>query len=392
MKLTRQLFIMAILVTAGCSPRPKAETAAGSYYTCSMHPQIHEEQPGTCPICHMDLILVKSTQTAADEISLNDAQIELGNIVADTILQGQLKQQIILTATVNADQTRRTNIAAKVKGRIDRLYVRNAGDFVKKGQPLYAIYSEELNNSKQEYRSAIERKAKLDSGIIDFDRLIESARMRLQLWGMTDAQIAELASSQPTSLLTTYYSPATGYVEDLPILEGQYVEEGSMIAGIIDLSTLWVEAQVYASQLPYIHNQDQVAISFPDLPGKKLEGRISFVNPEINSGSRIELARVVIPGDEALQPGMPAYLTVTSKENKSLMLPSDAVLRDQEGAVVWVRTDSNLFKRKKVETGIDDGVQVAINSGLQDNDVVVLSGAYLLNSEFIFKKGASTKE
>ena len=152
MKLFRSLLVIILLFSASCKEKKQAKAnMQDNYYTCSMHPQVMQDKPGVCPICHMDLIVVKKTQTAMDEIQLNDEQMQLGNIVADTIHQGILGDKLVLTATLNADETKVNSVNARIGGRVDRLYFKSAGDFVSKGAHLYDLYSEELNNAKQEY-------------------------------------------------------------------------------------------------------------------------------------------------------------------------------------------------------------------------------------------------
>jgi Cu(I)/Ag(I) efflux system membrane fusion protein len=169
------------------------------------------------------------------------------------------------------------------------------------------------------------------------------------------------------------------------------VSEGSTIVKLADLSSLWAEAQVYTSQLSAIDLKGIATVQFPDIPGKEWKGKIEFANPEIVSDSRLNLIRVSIPNPNGLlKPGMPAYVSIKSKELNTLTLPSDAVLRDGKMNVVWVQSGKNRYKMKMVQTGLESGDRLEIKSGLQNGDVVVTRGAYLLNSEFVFKKGGNT--
>ncbi|HQV05933.1 MAG: efflux RND transporter periplasmic adaptor subunit [Chitinophagaceae bacterium] len=384
------LFITVLLVFTACKSKKSTLANKDEYYTCSMHPQIMQDKPGTCPICHMDLIVVKKTSTAADEIMLNDEQIRLGNIQTDTIRNGMIGDKVILTATLNTDESKANSINARIMGRIDRLYFKNMGDYVPKGAHLYDLYSEELNNAKQEYIAALEKQQTLDNSIIDFNRLVQSAKMKLLLWGMSEAQVNELGKTKKSSALTSFYSNESGYITELPVMEGQYVSEGSIIVKLANLSSLWAEAQVYTSQLSSIDLRGTATVQFPDIPGKEWKGKIEFENPEIVSDSRLNLVRVSIPNPNGLlKPGMPAYVTIKSKELNTLTLPSDAVLRDGKMNVVWIQSGKNSYKMKMVQTGMESGDRLEIKSGLQNGDVVVTSGAYLLNSEFIIKKGAN---
>lgn len=378
-----------LFVLASCKSKKTTTVNKDEYYTCSMHPQIMQDKPGTCPICHMDLIVVKKTNTAADEILLNDEQIRLGNIQTDTIRNGMIGDKMILTATLNTNETKVNSINAHIMGRIDRLYFKNMGDYVSKGAHLYDLYSEELNNAKQEYIAAVEKQKSLDNSIIDFNRLVQSAKTKLLLWGMSEAQVSELTKSKKASPLTSFYSIESGYITELPVMEGQYVSEGSTIVKLADLSSLWAEAQVYTSQLSAIDLKGTAIVQFPDKPGKEWKGKIEFANPEIVSDSRLNLVRVSIPNPGGLiKPGMPVYVIIKSKELNTLTLPSDAVLRDGKMNIVWVQSGKNSYKMKMVQTGLESGDRLEIKSGLQNGDVVVMSGAYLLQSEFVFKKGS----
>ena len=330
-----------------------------------------------------------SSNLAADEIELSDQQIQLGNILTDTIRNGTVDNQILLTATLNFDQTKITAISSRVMGRIEKLYFKNIGDYVSNGTPLFDLYSEELNNAKQEYLLALERKSDLENSIIDFGQLVQSANNKLKLWGMSESQITGLEKSKNASPLTTFYSTASGYITALNAQEGSYIMEGGPIVQLADLSTLWVEAQVYNSQLWQLNRNAIAVVTIPELPGLEMKGKIEFINPEINPNSRINLVRISVPNNHHLKPGMPAYVSVKSPPRSGLTLPVDAVIRNGNGTAVWARVGDNLFKYKMVFTGRESNELVEIIDGLNEGDVIVTSGAYLINSEYIFKKGAN---
>lgn len=386
------IILLSLFFTACTNKKAAVLSDPGVYYTCSMDPQIKENKPGKCPICKMDLTSAKKTTgSAMDEIELSEQQVQLGNISVDTIRNGSIGDQIVLTATVNFDQLKENAVSARVMGRVDKLYFKNVGDHVSKGAKLFDVYSEELNNAKQEYLLQLEKQKTLDNSIIDFSQLVEAAKNKLSLWGMSESQIQELIKNKKANPLTSMYSNASGYITAMDIKEGDYVQEGGTVVRLADLSTVWAEAQVYASQLSFIEKGGQAIVQFPDdMQGKKIKGRIEFINPEINPDTRINLIRVSIPNPgNQLKPGMPAYVIIKNSESKSLSLPTDAVIRDNKGASVWVQTSGHKFKYKMVEIGLESNDRVEIKSGLKDGDVVVISGAYLLNSEYIFKIGAN---
>jgi Cu(I)/Ag(I) efflux system membrane fusion protein len=383
---------IAMLVTSCKSKTGTTVTDPDVYYTCSMDPQVKENKPGKCPVCKMELTPAKksSTGTVTDEIELSEQQVQLGNIRMDTIRRGAIGDQTVLTATLNFDQLKENAVSSRVMGRIEKLYFKNIGDRVSKGAKLFDVYSEELNNAKQEYLLTLEKQKTLDNAVIDFSQLVQSAKNKLLLWGMSESQIHELAKNKKATPLTSFYSNAGGYIKTMDVKEGDYVMEGGTVVRLADLSTLWAEAQVYASQLSFIDKGDQAIVKFPDMQGKEVKGKIEFVNPEINTDTRINLVRVSIPNPgNHLKPGMSAYVVIKNHESKALSLPTDAVIRDNRGASVWVQVKGNKFKYKTVEIGLESNDRVEIKSGLKDGDVVVISGAYLLNSEYIFKIGSN---
>lgn len=362
------------------------------YYTCSMDPQVVESKPGKCPICKMPLTAVKKSKAQnEDELQLSDQQIQLGNISVDTIRSGNIGSQTILTAVLNFDQTKMSAISSRVMGRVEQLYFRNVGDYISNGDKLYDIYSEELNNAKQEYLLALERqKAFTGNDVIDFNSLVQSARNKLTLWGMSNAQITQLEQSGKANPSTTFYSTGNGYITVLNVQQGDFVMEGGTIVELADLSTLWAEAQVYTSQFAQFQQSASAIVRIPELGDEAINGKISFVNPEIVSESRINLIRVSIPNkNNKLKPGMSAYVYLSGSKRLSFTLPVDAVIRDSKGATVWIKTGKNTFKSKMVEVGAEADSRIEIRSGLLPGDLVVITGAYLLNSEYIFKKGTN---
>ena len=384
--------VIALFVFAGCKNKKETPKDPDTYYTCSMDPQVVEYKPGKCPICKMDLTPVKKKNgESKDELQLSEQQIQLGNIQTDTIRNGTIGDQIVLTATLNFDQMKTSSLSSRVMGRVEKLYYKNLGDYVKKGSPLYDLYSEDLNNAKQEYILALDKKKTFtNETVIDFDQLIQSAKNKLLLWGLNEAQVNELANTKKTTTTTTFYSTANGYITQLDIREGDYAMEGGTIVKLADLSALWAEAQVYTSQLAEVNSNSIATVLLPDFDNKEIKGKIEFVNPEINPDTRINLIRVSIPNQgNQLKPGMPAYVLLKSPQRQSLTLPIDAVLRDGKGATVWIQTSQNTFKSVMVQTGLESDERIEIKSGVAIGDVVVIRGAYLLQSEFIFKKGAN---
>ncbi|MEO8415009.1 MAG: efflux RND transporter periplasmic adaptor subunit [Ginsengibacter sp.] len=392
----RLLIVFCLLSVTFFSCKDKsiqtASTDTGMYYTCPMDPQVVESKPGICPICHMELLPAKKSveQKNDNELALSPEQMRLGNIKVDTIRNEFVGNHFVLTGILNFDQTKINTVSARLTGRIEKLFFKKIGDYVAQGTPLYEIYSEELNNAKQEYLLALQKRVNLGNSIINFDDVIAAAKNKLLLWGLSEQQIKNINSASIQNTRTTFYSTASGYVTELNLQEGDYVPEGGTIVKLAGLSTLWVEAQVYATQMAQINSEKDAMVEIPDFSGKKITGKISFENPELNAATRINLIRIRIPNENnQLKPGMAAYVTVEASGIDALALPLNAVLRDGKMAMVWLQTKQNSFKSVMVTTGIESGNMIEIKSGIHQNDVVVTSGAYLLQSEYIFRKGAN---
>jgi Cu(I)/Ag(I) efflux system membrane fusion protein len=381
-------------IASSCKQKPsqqQAKTKADVYYTCSMHPQIKEDKPGKCPICQMDLIAVpKSSMQANNEVHLNTQQIQLGNISVDTVKTSSIGDNQVLAGTLNFDQQKLLTVTARVEGRLEKLYVKQTGSYVHKGDKLYDLYSEQLNTAKQEYLTALEEQSTPGNTLVNYAALAESAKNKLLLWGMTAGQLSQLASDKITLPLTSFYSPADGYVTALNMQEGSYAMEGSPVIQLADLADLWAEAQVYTTEMNALSIADNIAVKIPGLNNLSIQGKAEFINPEINPLTRINLVRVTIPNNNnQLYPGMPVYIVANNRQRHGIVLPADAVLQNGKGASVWVQTKPGIYTVRMVQTGITSGNAIEIIWGLQAGDMVVISGAYLLNSEYIFENGAN---
>ena len=400
MKFFKLLYILPFLLMA-CSSKKKQETmtvlpADTVFYTCSMHPQVMLSKPGKCPVCGMELIVVhKQLSAVADELKLSDQQIQLANIKGDTLSKTLISEKTVLTATLNFNQMDVASINSRVMGRIERLYVKTTGSFINAGDKLYDLYSEDLNNAKQEYMLAWKKQQQMGTQGIDFKTLLQSARNKLLLWGLSADQITHLQENHAKELTTSFYSKTSGYITAVDIKEGDNIMEGAALFRTASLTTLWAEAQVYASQLAHIDMKGTATatVTFPDIPGKTYSGSIAFVNPEINPDTHINLIRINIPNpNQLLKPGMPAYVNISNTSKSAYTLPIDAVIRTGDKSMVWIQVAPNTYKTRMVETGMETDDRIEIKSGLTSGDIVITQGVYLLNSEYIFKNGESPME
>ena len=414
------LLLALSLILAACGRQDDPETASavpadatatsataalGSYYTCSMHPQVHQDHPGNCPICGMTLIKVNKAAASANgrTLQLSAEQVRLGNIRVATVGEARAAGNapepasgLRLTGRVVLNPENLVQVSARVPGRVDRLYVRAPGETVRAGAPLFALYSEELLKAQQELLLAHAQRRELSGGGIDYAPLVEAARTKLRLWGMTTSQIADLLRSGRVLNPMPYFSPRSGVVQELSVRAGDYVSEGTAVVQLADLTSVWVEAQLYATDQP-LRSGQPVRVSFPAFPGQMVTGRVSFISPELAAGSKVTLVRVQIPNPQRqYTPGLQAIVETMgpaaraqAAANPGLRVPVEAVLQESAGNSLWVRNPDGRFENRMVTLGAQTGEQVEIRSNLKAGEQVVVNGAYLLNSEYILQKGAT---
>ena len=391
------IVLLVLLGLDACKPKPQQQTAikeqAKAYYTCSMHPQVHEVHPGNCPICGMKLISVELTGNDAmssNKITLTAAQIQLAGIQTDTVCEENTGIQKTLTGTVTTDENKTGELSARVAGRIQQLFVRAVGEKITAGQPIFTIYSEDLQEAEKEYLLAKQQQKVLHNPDVDYGQLIDAAESKLQLWGLTAEQIRRLAESGKAQATAIVLSKISGTVSDIAVHEGDYVAEGSTILKTQALNSLWVEAQLYSGEASNYHVNDRVSVAFPDLNGQVINGKVEFINPELSDQSKVDLIRVSISNPQGLvRPGMLAYISIGSEGNHTLAVPASAVLTDGKGSIVWIKNADGSFSPKMVAVGTGNQNYLPVISGLKPGEVVVINGAYLLNSEAIFKNGNS---
>ncbi|WP_431292692.1 efflux RND transporter periplasmic adaptor subunit [Pedobacter sp. P26] len=389
------LLIIVLSVSIFNSCKQKAEPAAKAkskfYYTCSMHPQIHEDHPGNCPICGMKLIKVELTgsgNSATEKITLTASQIQLAGITVDTVREENTGGEKLLTGTVATDESKAEEISARVAGRIQRLFVRSVGEKITIGQAVYSIYSEDLLSAEKEYLLARQQQKVLNNPAVDYEAMIKTVEHKLLLWGLNSAQIINLSSLSKTSATVTIYSKVNGTVSDIAIHEGDYVTEGMAILKTQGLANLWIEAQLYAGESGNYKENDMVNVSFPDLNGQVVKGKVEFVNPELSDESKVVLIRIAVPNTQGLiRPGMLAYISIGNGKQNAVAVPTSSILAGGKGNKVWIKNRDGSFSGRKVNTGAGNGGYVQVLSGISLGEIVVTSRAYLLESESIFKNG-----
>jgi Cu(I)/Ag(I) efflux system membrane fusion protein len=387
------LFIVFALLVA-CNSKNKEDHSAhqsdeGVYYTCSMDPQVKEDKPGKCPICHMDLTPMKKDNSASNEIMLSDQQIKLGNINVQTISETENSLRESYTGVLTLNQEKIKSISARAMGRIEKLYFKTEGDYIKKNQAVYQLYSEDIAIAKQDYFTAYKQLSMPGDFGKNAKSMLNAAKQKLLFFGLSNSQIESIKSTSQISPYTTFYSTYSGYISEITTTEGSYVMEGAAIIKLADLSSLWLETQVNVNYAKSLKIGQSAKLSFTDYPNTDVNAKISFINPEINSDSRLLLIRMEVPNSNLLlKPGMQAVARLTQSNLKAMFIPIDAVIRDENASYIWVEKSHGIFENVMVETGAEANGMIEIKSELDPSKKVVITGAYAINSEYKFRKGS----
>ncbi|MDD4968305.1 MAG: efflux RND transporter periplasmic adaptor subunit [Paludibacter sp.] len=323
-------------------------------------------------------------KTPGNSIHLSEAQIQLANIKFTQVNEGAFNYNRIFTGVLKVNEESALNISSRATGRILKLFLKTVGETVNKGDSLYKIYCEEMVAAERQYFT-------LQSNNWNFNGKYEPSlalENKLLLLGMLPAQIEKLRKDGKILFEITIYSPVKGVVRSINVSEGQYVNSGQTLFELADGTKLWVEAEVQPTELENVKVGMQSIITVPDAGNKPIHSTISFINPSLEQGRNVTVIRSVIDNsNRKLYPGMLALMTIQSEKHRSVVAPASAVITSKNGSLVWIRNDDGSFSEKNVTTGIQSDDSVQILSGLTKSEYVVSSGAYLLNSELVLRRG-----
>jgi len=369
------------------------------YYRNPMNPEITSPVPAKDDM-GMDYLPVYAESNAGKvspgEVRIDPAVIQDIGVRTETARREELARDIRTVGRVTYDEERLVRLHPKYSGWVDKAYADKSGQQVKKGEPLLAIYSPQLVSSQQEYLLALGNAAGLKaSPFADVRKgaasLVESTRQRLKLFDMPERLIRKLEKDREVMKDVSIDSPMTGIVTNIGVREGDRIGPETELYAIADLSTVWVLADLYENDMPWAKQGDSVSLKFADIPGRSFTGRIAYIYPYLEAKTRTVKVRIELdnPG-QLLKPDMYADVDVQSdRQIDALTVPSEAVIRTGTRNMVFVQTAPGRFEPRDVTLGVSSGGRVQILKGLKEDETVVTSGQFLLDSESKIREAAS---
>ncbi|HET9450698.1 MAG TPA: efflux RND transporter periplasmic adaptor subunit, partial [Aggregicoccus sp.] len=364
------------------APEAKAAPAAPhadgdiSHYTCPMHPSVRQASPGQCPLCGMDLTPVSRADVSSGVIRVDEAARQRIGVRTAVVKVAPLERSVRALGRVTYDETAVQDVTLKLDGYIEGLQVSATGQPVKKGDVLFRLYSPELYAAQAEYLLARQGQSSANAS------LVAASRKRLQLWGLTDAQVAQLGKRSEPMERVPFLSPASGFVLEKNVAEGASVKAGERLFRIVPLERVWVEAEVYEQDLPLVKAGQAVQVTLPALPGQTWKGTVSYVYPTLEAQTRTGRVRVALANEQlALKPDMFADVRFAVKAGPRLQIPEEAVLYTGPRKLVFVDLGEGKLRPQEVELGLKGEGAWEVLSGLASGDRVVTQGNFMLAAE-----------
>jgi len=430
---TALLIMLAAILYGAASCSKNSSTGKASnvdYWTCTMHPSVREKGPGKCPICSMDLVPVmkESTTPAGSSKSApqhDHAAMLAGKPTGGSEMQGMpgmpgmkggaesnapqtsefvvpverqqqigvryakverkpLRHAIRAVGLIVPDKTRNWQFVSRVDGYVQKLDVTAPGELVEKDAPLLSIYSPDLLTSEREFVELLRMRdqAKSKDARDTPQRLIESAKRRLQLWNVTAQQIADLEKTRKASETLTLLSPFRGVVQSVPVEQGKSVKTGDLLVEVADLSVVWLWAEFYENELSMLQVGQKLTVTAKSYPGRNFDGTISLIDPFLDATKRTAKVRIDIPNpDFKLRPGMYVNAELEMDMGAALTIPISAVMPTGSRSVVFVDKGDGKLEPRIVQLGTKYGDIYEVKSGLEDNERVVASANFLIDAE-----------
>ncbi len=356
--------------------------SAEQMWTCSMHPQIMQPEPGDCPICGMDLIPAEAGADglSADEIKMTENAMALANIQTSVVGQGQMGSGTLkLSGKIKPNEESNAVQVTYFGGRIENLYVNTTGERVGAGQRLATIYSPELVSAQQELLTAASLKESQPA-------LYKAVRNKLKLWKLSEKQINAIETAGKVQENFPVYATVSGTVTHKMVEEGDYVKQGQPLYKIANLNTVWAEFDAYENQIASLKVGQTIKVTTNAYRNEVFDAKVSFIDPLLNSSTRTVVVRAVLNNkNDLFKPGMFVEGKIEGAQESTLSkitVPATAVMWTGERSVVYVKTNPNeaIFEMREVLLGNANGDTYTIIEGLQNGDEVVTNGTFTVDA------------
>jgi Cu(I)/Ag(I) efflux system membrane fusion protein/cobalt-zinc-cadmium efflux system membrane fusion protein len=398
---------------------------------CGMHPQVVQDHPGDCPICHMALTPIDANsaadkgterkvlywwdpmlgpgsksdhpgksamgmdmvpvyaESAGPQVRIDPAVVQNMGVRTAIVTRGPLHKTVRTVGMLKLPEPGLHDVSLKVGGWIDKLYADQEGMHVAQGEPLFDLYSPDLQVVEEELIASVKAEKSLpadSSGELrrEAHSLVESSRRKLLLWDVAEQDIDTIAKADKPPRNVPFRSPATGHVEEKAIVQGSAVQPMTRLLRVADHTKMWLDAEVYMDQLPAVKEGQEVAATVDGAPGKTWKGTISFIYPHVEHMTRTLMVRITLDNpDFALKPGMYASVEImTQPIAEAITTPAEAVIDTGERQIVFIADGNGHFTPRKVRTGLaGDDDRIVIVEGLVPGETVVTSGQFLMDVE-----------
>lgn len=355
----------------------------GVIWTCSMHPQIRQSEPGQCPICGMNLIPLENGaegQNNPMEVRMSPTAMQLASVQTEIIRKGKAVKELRLSGKVQVDERTLSRQTSHLTGRVEKLYINTTGEFVPKGKVIAEVYSPELVTAQEELFEAQKMKDLQPA-------LFAASKERLKNWKLTDEQINRILEAGKPKETFPILSDINGVVTNKKVQLGDYIQRGSLLFEVANLSQVWVLFDIYESDLTWVKTGDLVKYTFQALPGQKFSGRISFIDPLINPATRVAKARIVVSNlGNKLKPEMFVSGIIKSQSVGSkadLIVPKSAVMWTGDRSVVYVKSVNEQglnFQMREVLLGPSLGSSYVVTEGLNEGEEIVTYGTFSIDA------------
>lgn len=419
------------------------ETEEEAVYRCPMHPTVVSDRSGSCPICGMDLVKdqvqAQEKETTSGErkiaywrapmdpnyisdepgkspmgmdlipvyedelgssgtVQIDPVTVQNIGVKTASVVRQPLSRRIRTVGRVDYDETRMTDVNTKITGWVEKLFVDYTGQQVEKGQPLLEIYSPELVAAQEEYLTALDYQKRLEQSAAEGDvvqgafDLLKAATQRLLYWDITDKQIAELKRTRQVKRTMTLYSPQEGIVVHKAVFDGAHIQSGQHLYRIVELSRVWIYADIYEYELPWVKVGQDVEVELSYLPGKTFLGKVTYIYPFLEPKTRTVKVRMIFDNPEQeLKPEMYANVKIDAPVSRDgLVVPVQSVIHSGERKVIVVSLGEGRFQPREIEVGVEAGGFYQVLSGVREGERIVTSGQFLIDSESNLKAAVSS--